>query len=269
MKSSENENCFYVYIHRRKSDGEIFYVGKGKGGRAKSRSGRNRWWRHIESKHGFYPEIVRDGLTNSEACDLEIREISRLRKNGSSICNVANGGESGLVGIPLTEQHKNKLRMAKTGKRQSPEHARKSATAKVGKKQPRSAVEKMVEGKRKMVINSLGEIYISATHAAKAMAERYGGHPSQGNVSMVCRGERKEAFGLSWSYDITNTPPAPTGVTASMKKIRCSNGMEFKSAQDAKRWVESWRGKANNQPITECARGESKSAYGFTWEYIS
>lgn len=266
QKSTERK--FYVYLHRRKTDNAIFYVGKGSGCRATSRSGRNKWWRRVEEKHGYYPEIISSGLSNDEACELEIKTISDLRSMGVKICNIANGGESGLVGIPLSEDHRKILRERRLGSKQSPEHARKSAMAKVGKKQPREAVERMVEGKRKMVINSLGEVFGSATAAAVEMAKRYGGYPSQGNVSMACRGDRKEAYGLAWSYDVTKTPPAPTGITASMKRVRCSNGMEFKSSQDAMRWVKSWRGSANNQPITECARGESKSAYGFTWEYF-
>lgn len=268
VRGSDQDKSFYVYLHRKKTDGSVFYVGKGSGHRVTSRSGRNRWWKRTVEKHGYTHEIFADGLTNEEACAIEIEKIAELRRAGVKLCNVANGGEGGLVGIPISEAHKQKLREAHTGRKQSPEHARKSATAKLGKPQPRHAVELMVRNKRKKVINSDGEVFISASHAARAMAERYSVYPSQGNISMACRGERAEAYGFAWSYDISRIPEKPSGITASMKRIRCSNGMVFNSAQDAKRWVESWRGKANNQRITECARGECRSAYGFTWEYI-
>lgn len=268
VRGSDQDKSFYVYLHRRKTDGSIFYVGKGSGNRVSSRSGRNRWWKSIVEKHGYIHEIFADGLTNMESCTLEIEKIAELKNAGFNLCNIANGGESGLVGIPLSEAHKQKLRKAKTGRKQSPDHARKSAAAKIGKPQPRDAIERMVRDKRKKVINSDGEVFISASHAARAMAERHSSYPSQGNISMACRGDRAEAYGYAWSYDTSRTPEKPSGITASMKRIRCSNGMVFNSAQDAKRWVESWRGKANHQPITECARSEGRSVYGFTWEYI-
>lgn len=268
MRGSDQDKSFYVYLHRRKTDGSVFYVGKGTGYRVSSRSGRNRWWKRIVEKNGYTQEIFADGLTNEESCALEIEKIKELRSAGVKLCNVANGGEAGLVGIPLSEAHKEKLRKAHTGLKQTPEHARKSATAKLGKPQPRDAVELMVRYKRKKVINSDGEVFISASHAARVIAERYSLYPSQGNISMACRGERSEAYGFAWSYDISRTPEKPSGITAKMKRIRCSNGMVFNSAQGAKCWVKSWRGKANNQPITQCARGESRSAYGFVWEYI-
>lgn len=262
------ERKFYVYLHRRKTDDKVFYVGKGHSYRSTSRSGRNRWWRSVEAKHGYYAEILEGGLSNEEACALEIKTIADLRKSGIKLCNIANGGESGLVGIPISEEHKALLSIFHTGRKQSPEHAKKSAMAKVGKKQPRAAVEAMVKDKRKRVINSNGEVFLSASHAARAMADRHGVYASQGNISMACRGERPGAFGYGWSYDLKKTPDAPSGITSIMKRIRCSNGMEFNSAQDAMRWVKSWRGSSNTQSITACARGESKIAYGFSWEYF-
>lgn len=268
VRGSDQDKSFYVYLHRRKTDGSVFYVGKGSGYRLSSRSGRNRWWKRIVEKHGYIHEIFADGLTSDESCALEIEKIAELRSAGVKLCNVANGGETGLVGIPLSEAHKQKLREAHTGRKQSPDHARKSALAKKGKKQPSRAIEAMVRSKRKKVINSNSEIFNSASEAARCISLRLGNSASQSNISMACRGERNEAYGFAWSYDISRTPEKPSGITASMKRIRCSNGMVFNSAQDAKRWVKSWRGKANNQPITECARGEGRSAYGFTWEYI-
>lgn len=257
---------FYIYVHKKLTNGDVFYVGKGTGDRAKSKSGRNRWWWNIANKHGYYHEIIIDNLTSQEADKLEIEKIRFYRENGN-ICNVANGGDSGLTGIPLSIGHKEKLRNAKIGKKQNPEHAKKSAIAKLGKKQPRDAVEKMVAVKRKKVINSDGEIFSSATEAADVMSKRLGVKASQGNISMCCRGERGWAYGLSWSYNITSKPNPPKLESSQSKRIYCSNGMSFDSVQDAKDWVKSWRGKANNQTLSSCARGDLKTAYGFNWRY--
>ena len=268
MKRSggDEDRKFYVYSHLRKTDRSVFYIGKGSGSRCKSKSGRNRHWHNIVKKNGYLIEIIKDKMTNEEACSLEIKLI---KENRSDLCNVASGGESGLVGIKLTDEHKEKLRIAKLGKKQSKEHAERSAMAKVGKKQPRDAVEETISKKRKKVINSNGEVFKSASDAARELTKRIGVNASQGNISMCCNGCRNEAYGMSWSYDTSNTPDSPSGITASMKRIKCSNGMEFNSTMDATRWVKSWRGKSSNQTITACARGIANTAYGFKWQYIA
>lgn len=174
-----------------------------------------------------------------------------------------------MAGKPLREETKRKLSIALSGRKQSPERARQSAMAKIGKKQPRHAVEITRLARSKKVINSDGEIFASACEARRALIDRYGIPASQGNISTACRGERNEAYGFGWSYDISKVPPKPSKITASMKRIFCSNGMEFHSVQEARKWVSSWRGKANNQPISESARsGGVSTAYGFTWRYV-
>lgn len=260
-----DDRRFYVYKHLRASDGTVFYIGKGNGSRFKSKSGRNKHWMSIVNKHGYLIEIVQDCMTNAEACELE---IALIKHGGSSLCNIAAGGEAGLIGMPLSKEHRHKLRMAKLGKKQSPEHAARSARAKVGKRQPRDAVEKMVAAKRRPVINSSGDIFPSASAAAAAFSQQLKINASQGNISMCCNGHRNEAYGKAWSYDTTAVPIAPTGISASMRRILCGNGMIFKSTMDATRWVKGWRGTANNQPITACARGEVATAYGHKWSYL-
>ncbi len=260
-----SDRRFYVYRHLKATDKTVFYIGKGSGARAKSASGRNRHWHNIVKKHGYLVEIAQDCLTNQEACDLEIALIAPLRQQ---LCNIASGGQAGLTGMPLKDEHKNKLRIAKLGKKQKPEHAARSASAKLGIRQPRDAVERTAASKRKQVINNLGEIFPSATAAARAMAKRLGVSASQGNLSMCCNGFRDVAYGYNWSYDTTKPPASPPEVTARMKSMKCDNGMIFKSSMDATRWVKSWRGASNNQRITACARGESPTAYGHKWDYI-
>ena len=267
-ESNLKADC-YVYVHKKATNGEVFYIGKGRGNRITSRSGRSNYWRNIVRKHGVIFEKVAENMTDDDAYALEIQMIASFRENGKKICNIANGGEGGLSGIKLKNCHKEKLRKAKLGKKQMPEHAKKSASAKIGKKQPREAVEKTREAKSKKVINSDGEIFRSASDAARIIGQRLGCTASQGNISMAARGERNEAYGYSWSYDTSSTPDAPSGITASMKRIKCSNGMKFNSTMDATRWVKSWRGKSSNQTITACARGITNTAYGFKWWYIA
>jgi hypothetical protein len=85
---------YYVYKHIRLKDGSIFYIGKGKGLRFESERGRNEYWNRIVRKDGgFTAEIVKENLTNEEACDLEKKLISEIGLN--SLSNIAEGGTGG------------------------------------------------------------------------------------------------------------------------------------------------------------------------------
>ena len=56
-------NKYYIYIHRKITDGYIFYIGKGCAKRAWNFNNRNPLWTNIAKKHGVDVEIVFDKLT--------------------------------------------------------------------------------------------------------------------------------------------------------------------------------------------------------------
>lgn len=88
------DNIFYVYLHRRKTDNKVFYVGKGKGKRAYRPYGRNPRWNNTANKHGFSVEIVFDNLLEQEAFSLEIDTIKEMQYLfPDTLCNLTNGGE--------------------------------------------------------------------------------------------------------------------------------------------------------------------------------
>lgn len=80
---------FYVYVHRRASDGTIFYIGKGTGNRAWKTYEyfRSTWHHRVKCKYGLVVEIIKDHLTSDEAYDLEERLISEARVSGENIVN--------------------------------------------------------------------------------------------------------------------------------------------------------------------------------------
>ena len=103
-----DQNKFYVYTHRRIDTGEIFYVGKGHGDRASSKKGRNKVWNYYSKNYGFDVAIVKFGLSEAEAFELESLMIDMLgRKDLGTGClvNLTDGGE-GFVGSRHTEQSK-------------------------------------------------------------------------------------------------------------------------------------------------------------------
>ncbi len=114
-------NTFYVYVHKRLSDGNIFYVGKGKGNRAFDRSGRNNLWQKIVDKHGLVVEIIHANLLEQTAWDIETRLIEqygRLCDNTGVLANLSTGGE-GAAGVTHSPETKQKWSVAKKGKKRN------------------------------------------------------------------------------------------------------------------------------------------------------
>lgn len=111
-------NIYYVYQYLREKDsntalaGTPYYIGKGKGNRAYV--GHNN---RIPSNKD-YIQIIKDNLTEQEAMDLEIALIKKYgRKDlGTGILiNLSNGGE-GASGSIRSQEHKNRISQAQSGK---------------------------------------------------------------------------------------------------------------------------------------------------------
>ena len=115
------EKTWYVYLHRKLSTGDIFYVGIGcqpKYGRVFEERKRNPLWFSIARKHGVQPEIIGDFLTKKQAVELEkgvIKTLGRRDINTGSLSNMTIGGD-GVSGKPLSKEHKEKLSRAHSGK---------------------------------------------------------------------------------------------------------------------------------------------------------
>jgi len=109
-----------VYRHRRLDTFEIFYVGIGKENkRAYSKANRNSWWKNIVEKTEYSVEILFSNISWEEACELEMLFISEYgRKDLSTgiLVNLTDGGE-GIVGNIISDRTKEKMRLAKIGKR--------------------------------------------------------------------------------------------------------------------------------------------------------
>lgn len=85
---------FYVYVHRRLSTGEPFYVGKGAGQRAYMFKGRNEHWNRIVSKDGGRNlTFVARGLDEELAFFAEVELIEKYRRMGVALCNSTDGGD--------------------------------------------------------------------------------------------------------------------------------------------------------------------------------
>lgn len=89
---------YYVYLHIKKTNGEPFYVGKGKcnTNRYKSSHNRNKFWHNTINKYGFDYCILETNLSDEMACEIEKYWISRIGRRDlhkGYLVNLTDGGD--------------------------------------------------------------------------------------------------------------------------------------------------------------------------------
>lgn len=92
---------FYVYVHRRKTDGSIFYVGKGKGLRYKRTQSRSEYWQRTVAKYGWTYHVAFPNLTEACAFSIEKMLIASLPR----LTNICEGG-GGATGYKHSDELK-------------------------------------------------------------------------------------------------------------------------------------------------------------------
>jgi hypothetical protein len=139
-------DMFYTYIHRKASDGSVFYVGKGIASRASTLHGRNKFWLNIEKKHGRTVEICARWKTEQEALDHERLLIACFRDMGCELANITEGGK-GTAGrkMPPDQLSKHTERVREQAKSQ--EWRSRISEALKGEKHPRFGKPALNKGK--------------------------------------------------------------------------------------------------------------------------
>ena len=139
-----------VYQHRRLDTNKVFYIGIGKNlDRAYKKVSRNAHWHNIVNKAGFEADILIQGCSLFEACEIEIGMIESYGRQDlglGMLTNQTNGGEGNFnpsieervrrgfkisksnkgkkawnKGLSLSKSHIDKMRLAKIGKPRSEE----------------------------------------------------------------------------------------------------------------------------------------------------
>jgi hypothetical protein len=165
------KNNKVVYLHKKKTDNSVFYVGMGDLKRAYCKQ-RPEWWNRVVSKYGYIIEIYKDGLTQEQAFELEIELITKYGridlKNGQLI-NQTKGGITveavsfsilkkkieSLKSVIRTEEWKNKISLSHKGKIKSKEHRENIAKARTGTKIPEQVKAKMRLSNKSKIITSV------------------------------------------------------------------------------------------------------------------
>lgn len=114
----------YVYTHTRIDTGKVFYVGIGSDKtykRSRNTFDRNKHWKNITNKTGYYITITHDELPWNTVCIEEIKLIAhygRKDKGLGSLCNLTDGGD-GVLGrkkITITDKLRNAISAIHLGK---------------------------------------------------------------------------------------------------------------------------------------------------------
>lgn len=209
------EKIYYVYIHIRLDTGSIFYVGKGKGRRAKTKWSRNIWWKRVTDKTDWISAIVQENMSESDAYLLEMWLIAKLRHEGVVLCNIGDGGEgmsSPNFSLRKPVNCSNGMRFDMIGcaakwAGTSRENLSAAARGEYGQaggyswwfdgdtpKEYVSSKEKMAKTQSKRIERSDGVVFESLGQAAKSV----GG--SLGNISIAARAGSIIRYGYTWRY---------------------------------------------------------------------
>lgn len=216
---------FYVYLHRKATTGEVFYVGKGKGKRAWSHNGRTDFWKRIVSKHGLVVEIHLNGIQEWYAFELESQLIAlhgRLDQHNGCLVNMCDGGEgpSGIIqseatrkkisdarkGMSFSSGHRQKLSERKKGRRLTDETKAKMSASRKGKphheKWRTNLASSIKERFSKTVERSDGIVYDSIIDAARSVCVDNSKLQSIATaIGAYAGGRRKSlAYGYSWRF---------------------------------------------------------------------
>jgi len=233
--NNSTSKSFYVYVHRRDTDGRVFYVGKGTANRAwQKASKRNEHWKRIVDKHGLIVEIVESGYQDWYSME---REIQLIEFYGfDNLCNQTHGGEGGGSRVWSDESRK------------------KLSDSKKGKPNPG------ISGDKNHMKTQASRDKISALFKGKP-------HPwALGDKNHMKQQKYKDAVGLRYKG---KKRPEITGANSKISKpVLCiENGIIFPSGADAARWLnENGCLSAVPSNISSACSGKLKSAYKFTWK---
>lgn len=120
----------YVYLHKKATNGSVFYVGNGteKNGRttplysrSRDRKNRNKYWVRSVAKHGLIVEIYSMCIDDEAAQELEKALIAMYGKvsDGGQLCNMTDGGD-GQAGLSPSEETRRKISEANKGVTRTP-----------------------------------------------------------------------------------------------------------------------------------------------------
>ena len=109
---------YCLYVHKRKSDNELFYIGIGNNKRPYIKGTRSNFWKNEVKKHDYSIEILTNNLTwkNAQEAEIQLIKLYGRRDLGlGQLVNLTDGGD-GSPGCVTSQETKDKLSKALKGK---------------------------------------------------------------------------------------------------------------------------------------------------------
>lgn len=181
-----------MYKHIRTDTNEVFYIGIGckpQYARAKTKHGRNKFWKNIATKVQWNYQIVSEDLDKASACKLECELISKYGRrinHSGTLCNITEGGEgtvgsthivskdarkrigSAQLGKTVTSETRQKLREARIGKKLSDVTKSRIRNANSGTNHPNFGKNLSEETKKKISCKNTGKIQSDGSRRKKS-----------------------------------------------------------------------------------------------------
>ena len=273
-------NDFYVYTHKRATDGRVFYVGKGTKNRAYSKHGRNRYWQRVASKHGFEVDVVHQSLSETDALKKEIALIERFKSSGVRLANITAGGD-GVRSDTYPDELRERMRKVTSARR--PEVRAKISQARLGSvvsdetKAKISAASKKRWSENKDKMNEAARLRAShpdfsakvSAGVIKAMTADVRAKMSLSHIGKKNTDEAKRKISEKAIIRYSKPEYKEKRISAHwVKQVECSNGLVFGSLRAAETWLrQNGFPTARQSNISSCCTGKLKTAYGFTWTH--
>jgi len=164
MADSNSTSSFYVYVHRRATDGSIFYVGKGIDNRSNESKSRNQHWKNIVKKHGYTIDFAQKDIQEWYAFELEKDLISYYGRE--NLCNKTDGGE-GSSGLKHSKSSIQKMSISSTGKKHSLSTKQKMSDWQKTKKLTTEHKKKIADSNKKRVLSAESKLKNSLSQPSK------------------------------------------------------------------------------------------------------
>jgi hypothetical protein len=253
---------FFVYIHKRATDGKIFYVGKGCRYRHKSKWARSTHWHNIVNKHGYIPEIVKSGLSEREAFELEVDLIEKYKCHG--LCNRTAGGE-GASGAIVSEKTRAKLK----AQRATPEWRNNLKRKAKERFQDTNFRQAHIDRIRQQMKDPILRQKLREC-AVRQFSDPAAREENSRRTKKFFENPKAREHARKKALERFDTPEK-RAAHAQAKAILCvETGMIFGTGTLAAEWVCSQgKYKGDNSSIAKVCRGIKPQAYGHTWRYVT
>ncbi len=231
---------FYVYTHHRATDGSVFYVGKGHGIRAYTKSSRNPHWHNVVKKNGYTIKIVKE--FDDENCCLTFEKILIAFYGIGNLTNQSTGGMP-AAGTKRTEEQKEKMRGRYTGEK-NPNFG------KIMSQEQRDKISKTLTGRPSA---NLGKKLKRSEELKIAQILR------MKKVHKMLTDRDPEYW-----FKRNNGPLREL----KFKPVQTKCGIKFDAMVFAEQWLKQngWP-KARGSRVGDCCNGKRQKAYGYEWEY--